>query len=219
MISRPVSLVALAGLFISTPSPVAEAGVDGAYGRLRGDLEVQVGPSVAWALPEGRALQAAPAVGAELALLYVQSAGLHLRYLHSSKDQVRTKAPARAPFRMNQLAIGASLQPIFLGRFATDRERGPAWVDLFADSWHVSAGVHLDLEHRAQAGMELGTGIALPLWPKANALYLHLDATHQWPGNRAAGLPHGMERQWLFGASLRWHQTVNAGLVELHDAL
>lgn len=131
---------------------------DGVYGRFDGDLTLTIGL--------GAELNDGPR-GAVLArALYYHTAGLALGYADSLGGDPE---PKRVAF------VGAELRPLFLPRWALDLEFGCPTLDLTLDSLALGAG--LFVARRAQpneskAGLELSLGLSVPLFFKAEGLWL-----------------------------------------------
>lgn len=131
---------------------------DGVYGRFDGDLTLTIGLGAEF--QEG-------AHGAALArALYYHSAGLALGYA----DSLGRDLPVR---RVGYL--GAELRPLFLPRWAFDLEFGCPLLDLSLDSLALGAGVFVARRSEpseTRAGLELSLGLGVPLFAKAEGLWL-----------------------------------------------
>jgi len=131
---------------------------DGVYGRFDGDLTLTLGLGAEF--QEG-------AHGAAIArALYYHTAGLSLSYADSLGGELAVR---RAGF------VGVELRPLFIPRWALDLELGCPLVDLTLDSLALSAG--LFVARRAEpdetrSGLELSLGLGVPLFAKAEGLWL-----------------------------------------------
>jgi hypothetical protein len=114
---------------------------DGAYGRLDGDIDLSV--SAFGGTRDG----AGWIVGAAAQALYLSTAGLYALF-----DAAPSGDRGRA------LGIGVTLRPLFLPRWGSDLERGPAWLDLSLDSIAIDLGARWVLypERPRVPGAELG---------------------------------------------------------------
>lgn len=146
---------------VPVPEPPARrtTSVDGAYGRLEGDVApgfeagASLGPS-STAVLQGR-------------LLYLATAGLQASWF----------APRHG--KRSTVSVGAEVRPLFLGRFLTDREQGPAWLDLLLDSLHL--GLAARLGGGQHAGLDLSAGVELPLSRSFSGFYLGLTGLWSLP--------------------------------------
>ena len=121
--------------------------------------------------------------------------------------------------------IFIEVRPLFMGRFATDNERGPAHLDLFLDSVGLQLGVVWaappDGALRGIPGLDLGVGFDVPFLPQAEGLHVGVLGVGRFV---AGDLGVRGERE-LDGAgsfvlfTLSWHEIVDAGLVDVGDAL
>jgi hypothetical protein len=175
------SVVALlvAATTVSWQNPVLGAGageVDGAYGRLDGDLSLAAQVGVSEMFP-GELLSA------RLGCHYLHTVGLYVQY----DDALGSHAPRLA----RSVGFGVEVRPLFLPRFASDLEQGPAWLDLWADSLGLDLGVvaaALPAEECADPsqpcwspGLQLGFGMELPLLARAEGPFIGLRGALRWP--------------------------------------
>lgn len=131
---------------------------DGVYGRFNGDLTLTLGLGAEF--QEG-------AHGAALArALYYHTAGLTLSYADGFGRDLPVRRAAFA---------GIELRPLFLPRWALDLEFGCPLLDLSLDSLALGAGVFVAARtepDEARAGLELSLGLGVPLFAKAEGLWL-----------------------------------------------
>jgi hypothetical protein len=131
---------------------------DGVYGRFDGDLTLTLGLGAEF--QEG-------AHGAALArALYYHSAGLTLSYA----DSLGAALPVR---RVG--FVGAELRPLFLPRWALDMELGSPLLDLTLDSLSLGAGLFIARRvepAETRTGLELSLGLGVPLFARAEGLWL-----------------------------------------------
>ena len=127
-----------------------------------------------------------------------------------------------APFA-RMIAAGFELRPLFLGRYALDLEKGPAHLDLFADSLALVIGATWASPERAKfdayPGIELGLSIEVPFIARASGPYLGLLALARWGPDDLVGRRDAdfLERGSTLVFTLAWHQMFAARLVDLRD--
>jgi hypothetical protein len=184
--------------------------VDGSYGRVEGDLlfDGSVGAALG---ASGFGLET------HVSLLYLSSIGLYGRYVEQlGKDD--------APFD-RLFGVGVELRPLFLGRYALDLERGPAFLDLFVDSFAFVLGATFRDENpgslEPMPGLELGLSSEFPLLPRASGPYLGFLGLLQYGHEDLVGRRDRdvLERGSMLVFTFSWHQVFDAGLVDLHDTL
>jgi hypothetical protein len=131
---------------------------DGVYGRFDGDLTLTLG------------LGAELEDGARGALigraLYYHTAGLVLGYADSLGGDLPVR---RVGF------LGAELRPLFLPRWRYDLEFGSPLLDLSLDSLALGAGVFVARRAEPEetlTGIELSLGLGVPLFARAEGLWL-----------------------------------------------
>lgn len=201
-----VAAVLAAAALALEPRARAEEG-DGAYGRLDGDLEVRAGAGASFA-------PGTPALCARGALVYLTTAGLYAHYT----DALGSDATPVA----RSIAGGVFLQPLFLGRYGSDLERGPRWLDLLVDSvalgvgsfWEASPGSGF----ASEPGLELVLSLDLPLLSGATGPFLDLRGALRWRAAELAGINSARDEQRaLFSVTLSWHQVLRTHLVDAGD--
>ena len=186
MIPRAVLVV----LFVvsTAASPNVAAADDGAYGRLSGDLGVSIEAGITEGL--GAEPQAGEALATRLGLIYLQTVGIAFQY----DEGLGVEA---LPMR-RAIAGMVELRPLFWGRFSENMEQGPAFLDLFVDSFAIAVGMFgawprsrfCDAEATSAApppgrgcpdyGMQAGLGFELPLLPRASAPFIGLRGAMRW---------------------------------------
>jgi hypothetical protein len=182
---------------------------DGVYGRLDGDL-----------LFTGAAACGIEAGGPQLATIvsldYLSTAGPYARYSDAlGQDDARLS---------RSFAAGLELRPLFLGRYALDLERGPAYLDLFLDSLLLRVGaVWADDGARGWAvrpGLELAVGLEFPILPSGSGPHLGVEGVARFHDVDLTGDVHRdlLDRGSMLLVSVSWHQIVDAGLVDVRDA-
>lgn len=155
-----------ASLALCSYAPLARAqSGDGAYGRLVGDLTLD--------LEVGGGLAAEPAaVGSAFT-------ALRARYLDVSGFMV---AAEWRPEGRSRLVWGVDLRPLFLVRFLTHRSLGDRTLDLLIDSVGFELGVALvDAGPDPGLAFSVGFGAELPLlaWGEgAEGLFLRASGRH-----------------------------------------
>jgi hypothetical protein len=161
-------------------------GYDGVYGRFDGTL--------ALAASAGAELEGGEARGAlKLSAHYLWTAGAYVRYSDAfGSEDLR---PARVA------SLGIDVRPLFLPRFALDKEHGPAWLDLALDSFSLSAGAYFAAPRQGDfgdvRGFETGLGLGVPLCGEARGLWLDARAERRFADHGA--------NAWLFTLSLAYH--------------
>jgi hypothetical protein len=179
-----VALVLLAALGLHGPEALAANDADdGAYGRLAGDLALSLQVGMSEAFP-GESL------AGRLGASYLHTAGVYAQYDDSLG--LRFEPTARS------VGAGVELRPLFLPRFGSDLEQGPAYLDLFIDSLCIALGVYGAASSTDECngsgldcwrvGLELGAGVELPLLPQADGPFIALRGSGRWPTT-----PHGAE--------------------------
>ncbi|WP_437727975.1 hypothetical protein [Sorangium sp. So ce861] len=195
------ALAALAG------ASTARADGDGAYGRLDGDLDLRAGAGASFA-------SGGPALCAHGAAAYLSTAGLYAHYTDALGAQGATVA--------RSIAGGVFIQPLFLGRYASDLELGAPWLDLLIDSvalgvgsfWEAPPGGGL----ASEPGLELSLSLDVPLLGRDTGPFLGVRGALRWRGPELAGdaSPRDEQRA-LVSIALSWHHVVSAHIVDAGD--
>jgi hypothetical protein len=179
----------LAGLAASAPG---RAAADGAYGRLDGDLSVSIEAGISEAL--GEEPHAGEALATRAGLIYVQTVGLAVQYDEGLGVQA-------LPMRRSVAGL-VELRPLFWGRFSENLEQGPAFLDLFLDSFGIAVGMFGAWPQARfcgsappdpgaapapgpdggcpDYGMQAGVGFELPLIGRASAPFIGLRGAMRW---------------------------------------
>lgn len=178
---------------VAAVTPATAAAGDGAYGRLDGDLSLSIEAGIS------EALGADPYAGESLAtragLVYVQTVGIAVQY----DEGLGVEA---LPMRRS-LAGMVELRPLFWGRFSENLEQGPAFLDLFVDSFGIAVGMFGAWPQARfcgeggpspneggrcpDYGMQASIGLELPLLPRASAPFIGLRGAMRWSlGDRSA---------------------------------
>lgn len=203
---RDVCALAAASLAVVTTS-TARADADGVYGRMRGDLDLSLGAGPALARGGVQASSIARA-------LYLETAGLYATYADAFADD----RPTRRSF-----SAGVELRPLFLPRWGSDLEKGPAPLDLALDSIFVDLGAFWASPSHgtsSRPGLELGAGFEVPFAARADGLWIGVRGALRWaPGEfgRTDGTP--ADRGAIAMLTLSWHGLVASHLVDVGDAL
>jgi hypothetical protein len=203
----------VATFMAATVAHGSEPATDGVYGRFDGDLLVTGAAGVAMEIG-----------GPQLELLasatYLSTSGLYVR-LCDALGQERSRV-ARS------FASGLEIRPLFLGRYGLDLERGPAWLDLFVDSFAIQLGPYWAERNAwfvgsgpgfsSTPGLELGLGVELPIVGDSTGLHLGLHSVFRLPPESfspSAVLPKDLlERGSMIGLTIGWHHIVDAGIVD-----
>ncbi|MDI1449403.1 hypothetical protein [Polyangium sp. 6x1] len=209
--ARGAGLAVLLALASSVAAAHAEDdGPDGVYGRLDGDLDVRVGAGAAFA-------RGGPALAAHASLLYLSSAGLFVHYT----DALGTDGPAVT----RSIATGVVIEPLFLGRFATNLERGPARLDLGLDSFALGMGAFWEAPRggtfSTEPGFEFSIGLGFPLFARATGPVLGVrGALRIRPTTFAGAGPFRLiDEGALLSVTLAWRHIVPVHLVDPADRL
>ncbi|HWA77904.1 MAG TPA: hypothetical protein VG937_36470 [Polyangiaceae bacterium] len=131
---------------------------DGVYGRFDGDLTLSIGL--------GAELHDGPRGALLGRALYYHTGGLTLSYADALGGDVTPRRVASASIE---------LRPLFLPRWSLDLECGCPLVDLTLDSLALGAGVFVARRgepSESKAGLELSVGLGIPLFAKAEGLWL-----------------------------------------------
>lgn len=199
----------LAALGAAAPARAGDS--DGLYGRFDGDLELRV--AVGAALAGGGA-----ALAAQVTALYLGTAGVYAHYTDA--------LGAGGPRTTRSLATGLHFSPVFLARYASNVEHGPARADLLLDSLAFEIGPFW-AEPRGAAwaktpGLEIALGLAFPILGRATGPFVGVRGALRWrAGDFAAGMGGGdpLERGALLSLTLGWHHVVPSHLVDAGDGL
>lgn len=200
---RLLAWSALAGSFTTTRG--AAAADDGAYGRLDGDvaLAAEVGAAAG---SDGHA------AGARVSAAYLTMAGAYAEY-----DQ---GLPLGAPQLTRRVSGGVTLRPLFLARFLTGLETGPATFDLWLDSLGLATGTYVawhDVPGCARAcrseGFELSGEMAVPLLGRAAGPFVALRGGARWAFAADPGAPEGGPLAFV-ALSIGYQSLVAVGLAE-----
>ncbi|AKT40182.1 hypothetical protein [Chondromyces crocatus] len=209
--------LAAATLVHAAPSAAGEPGVDGAYGRLEGDLSLRGGIGAAFA-------QGGPSLSAHGAAVFLETAGVYVHYT----DAVGQDAPVVT----RSFAAGVHLQPLFLARYVSDLERGPARLDLFLDSLALGVGAFWDARRAAftvpqdvaraaagRPGLEVALSMSFPLFSEVSGPHVGIRGALRWRAVDLEGRGTGdlVDRGALLSLTFSWHQTVAVHLVDAGD--
>jgi hypothetical protein len=198
-------LILAAGLLASTAATADST--DGTYGRLDGDLDLSIGAGPAFA--RGGATAAAFARA-----MYLGTAGLYAGYA----DALGADRPV-----LRSASVGVGLRPLFLPRWGSDLERGPATLDLALDAFTFDVGA-LFAAHEGRAagavpGIEIALGSEVPLLGQAAGAWIGLRGALQWRPDELAcrGEPGSTSTRIFASITLSWHAIVNAHIVDVRD--
>jgi hypothetical protein len=194
---------ALAALTALTEAAPARADGDGAYGRLDGDLELRIEAGAGFA-------SGGPALAAGAAALYLGTAGVYAHYTDA--------LGGRGPDVTRSIAAGVHLQPLFLARYGSDLEHGPARLDLLVDSFSLEIGSFWDARRghglRSAPGLELATLLAVPLLGRASGPFITLRGALRLRQDDASA---ALDRAGLFSLTLSFHKTIDVHFVDAGD--
>ena len=198
-----IALAATLAALTATTSARAED--DGVYGRLDGDLELRVEAGAGFA-------SGGPSLAAGVLALYLGTAGFYAHYT----DALGT--PGADVTR--SIAAGLHLEPLFLARYASDLEHGPARLDLLIDSFGVEIGSFWSAPRgyglAAEPGLELAATLAVPLRARASGPFLALRGALRLRQDDAAA---ALDRAGLFSLTLSFRTVLPVHLVDAGDRL
>jgi hypothetical protein len=168
---QPLALVAIA--VSATLAAEKATAQDGSYGRFEGDLALAGELGVVGGTD-------ARAIAARLGASYLTMAGVYAQF-----EKVVSDEPTDAGHR---IAGGIELRPLFLARFVSDLERGPALLDLWLDSFGFALGAYSEWSGAPACaigcrneGLEFAGRMALPLLPEATGPFLGLRVGARFP--------------------------------------
>lgn len=193
----------------AAPSPRPAPEPDGAYGRIDGDMAVVVGLG-ATAGPTG--LRAT----GDLRVRYLDTVGLFATY----EDGALVGSPSD-PRRA--FALGLEVRPLFLARWLKGREFGSAYPDLVVDSLGLEvAAVFLEpvgASFTTRAGLQLGLGLEVPLFPRASGPFLGIHGGVRWSdaASSTGAVDGPSDRALYLSMTVAWHQFFGAHVVDLGD--
>lgn len=131
---------------------------DGAYGRLEGDLDVRAHAGVALG-------DRGAGFAAGVSALYLGTLGAFAHYTDSLvADSLRVS---------RSISTGIHVAPLFLARYGSNLERGPATLDLAIDSLGLEFGALWDQRPNGtwtaalRPGLEFAINLSIPLFAKA----------------------------------------------------
>ena len=192
---------ALAALSVASTSRAD----DGVYGRLDGDLTLHVEAGAGFA-------SGGPSLVAGVAALYLGTAGVYVHYT----DALGSHEPDVA----RSIAAGVCLQPLFLARYGSDLEHGPARLDLLVDSFGLEIGAFWAAPRGrglvATPGLELATTLAIPLLARSSGPFLALRGALRLNQDEAYAT---IDRAGLFSLTLSFQPTFRVHLVDAGDRL
>ncbi len=183
---------------------------DGAYGRLDGDLDVSA------ALGAGYAAEA-PILVARAAAIYAVTAGAFVGYTEAFGQE--------GALVDRSISAGITLRPLFWGRFANAIERGPARLDMLADSFAFEVGAFWAAprggEIASAPGLEIAAGIGLPFLAQATGPWVELRAALRYRRSDMAGTISSDvgDRGAFVSLSFAWHHVVPAHIADAGDRL
>lgn len=178
---------------------------DGAYGRLRSDMALQ--------LDCGVTAQRATAAQGSLVLRYLQSAGVYV----SLMDDLRSGTTDSSL----STTTGIELRPLFLARFLNNLEQGPSVLDLSLDSLGLRAGAILSSRPFAEPkrpGFELMLSMGMPLSQKAEGPWITLGSGLRISNSNDPRVESQRFADMLFvSVSLGWQSFFDMGIVDPGD--
>jgi hypothetical protein len=201
----------LATLLMLLTAPPAQAHgepdktTDGAYGRFEGDLNLSLAAG-ATVGPGG------PSAAAVVRAVFFETAGIYASYT-DALGRERADLP-------RTVAIGVTVRPLFIPRWALDLERGPAILDLTLDGLSFDLGViwpaKTDGALSERPGMETALGTEVPLLGRATGPFVGVRGALRWRAAELAGRAEQPLQPALF-LTLAWHALIDANIVDAGD--
>lgn len=200
----PAAFLALS--LISTSARAA--GEDGAYGRLAADLALELAAGPAFA-------EGGPSLLVEAAAVYLATAGGYARYIDGLGSP--------GPIASRSIAAGVWMRPLFLARFASNHERGPARLDLLLDSLGLGLGAFWAAPQTSglarDPGLELSFGLDLPIVASATGPFIGLrGALRLRPRDLTAESRDLLASGAFVALTFAWHHLVGPSIVDAGDA-
>ncbi|MBM4358269.1 MAG: hypothetical protein FJ096_09175 [Deltaproteobacteria bacterium] len=184
----------------------SSARADGAYGRLDGDLAVALDAGLS-AGGQGAGFAARARAS------YLSMAGIYLGF------EEGLGLPEQSLER--RMAGGVEVRPLFVARFLSDLERGPALLDLWLDSTGLDVGAHVTWLSPAVCaagcrsdGLELAAHTALPLVARASSPFVGLRVGVRLALDSSAPVVENAT-QGFVALSLGYQHVLRTGLVGL----
>lgn len=196
------ALAVLAALVSVGTGSLAHAEGDTTYGRVEGDFEI------------------APAVGVTVATYGARPAfELRGRYLTMAGAFATYEESFSTPVDVTRLvSTGIELRPLFFARWLQGHELGQATLDLLVDSFALELGAFFAKPgpeaFGARMGLQASLGLELPLFAKAEGLFLTAHGGGRFSDRLAvaeAPTP-GNERAAFVTFGLAWHEVLDVGL-------
>ncbi|MET0596156.1 MAG: hypothetical protein ABW133_25900 [Polyangiaceae bacterium] len=197
--------VAAEALSVTAQPPMRDKMTDGVYGRFDGDFELSLaaGAAVGPEGPSGVALGRA---------VFLQSAGIYVAY-----TDALGRENAALP---RSLALGVTLRPFFIPRWALDLEHGPALLDLTLDSIAFDLGALWASDAQGSfsddPGMEAALGAEVPILGTASGPFIGARGALRWRGAELSGDVADPLKPALF-VTLSWHGLIDTNVVDAGD--
>jgi hypothetical protein len=194
----------------ATVASTAAADDDGVYDRLSGDIDLRVGAGVAFG-------QGGPSFAATAGAVYLSTAGIYVHYA----DALGSDDPTVA----RSFAVGIHVQPVFVARYLSAAERGPAHLDLALDSLAFEVGTfwaaRRDHDFASEPGVEIALTGGVPILPRSNGPWIEARGALRWRAvdQREPGNGDVFDRGGLLTLTLGWHQVARVHLVDAGDAI
>lgn len=180
---------------------------DGVYGRFDGDLDLSIAAG-------GSVIRGGSGGAAVGRALFLGTAGMYAAYNDALGSA--TQGPVRS------FALGVGIRPLFLPRWGSDLERGPAILDLTLDAFTLDLGAlwSSDAEGRftQSPGIELALGTEVPLLGEAAGPWIGARGALRWRASELSGAP---DPDPSLGPALfltfAWHFVANIHLADMGD--
>jgi hypothetical protein len=160
-----------------------EENLDGAYGRLAGDIALGADVGASAELGD---FEPGGSLAVRIGLFYLYTVGITVQY----NDRLGLADAEDDGGMTRSVAPGVEIRPLFLGRFAQDLEHGPAYADLILDSFGIALGGYVAWPPPGDCaaapgpcpdhGMELAVGAEVPFLPQALTPYVAVRAAMRW---------------------------------------
>jgi hypothetical protein len=184
---------------------------DGLYGRMDGDLHIELDAGPAF---DKRGIWGALVGHAH----YLDTAGIYAAYedaLGATRDYARA------------LSFGVSIRPLFLPRWGTDLQQGPATLDLAIDSLTFDLGALWPFSSRSPdgqpaplrgPGFEVATSLSLPLFGRASGAWFGVRGALRYTAPEFASGTSSDQRVGPMAAiTLGWREVLLVHWVDAGD--
>lgn len=186
----------------------ADERVDTTYGRLDGDLGVDLGVGATFG-PRG------PRGTLDVRLRYMDTVGVFGSY----EDAIG--ATESDPRRV--IAAGFELRPLFLARWLVGRELGLSRLDLFLDSLGFELGTFFEQPaggpFDSAPGLQASLGLEVPVLARASGPWIAFHGGGRWSDASLEGQPVTAPsgRALFLSVTVAYHQIFSAHVADIRD--